>query len=197
QVKSKLGKGSEFYFTVEYPLVSERTELQQNLECSDRIIGYDGDERYQILVVDDHWENRAVIQNLLEPLGFDVIEAENGREGLTQLQTHQPDLVIADLVMPEMDGFEFLQHIRNSDDLKHKRVIVSSASVAQEEQRMALDSGGDGFLAKPINTNALFAALADHLQLTWIYEVEGITKNSSEQLPAEVLVPPHLFQKNF
>ena len=70
------------------------------------------EKRYTILVIDDRWENRAVLQNLLEPLGFNVLEAENGQTGLEKLLTNCPDLVIMDLIMPVMDGFEFLQKVR-------------------------------------------------------------------------------------
>jgi len=86
------------------------------------------------LVVDDRWENRAVILNLLEPLGFIVIEAENGQEGLDKMRESLPDLVITDLAMPVMDGFELLKYLRNDENLKHLKVLVSSASVAQLDQ---------------------------------------------------------------
>ncbi len=188
QVKSELGKGSEFFFTIELPLATDWAEQQGHSNSSNHIIGYEG-EHYQILVVDDRWENRAVIRNLLIPLGFEVIEAENGQEGLEQLRANQPELVITDLAMPVMDGFEFLQHIRNSDDLKHIRVVVSSASVAQKDQRMALDSGGDDFLAKPVNADALFTSLANNLQLTWIYKAADETRTNSKELSTEVVVP--------
>ncbi|NEQ54627.1 MAG: response regulator, partial [Leptolyngbya sp. SIO3F4] len=188
QVKSELGKGSEFYFTVELPLVADWTDQQQHLDGNKLIIGYEG-KQYQVLVVDDRWENRAVIQNLLEPLGFNIIEAEHGQEGLVQLQTHQPDLVITDLLMPVMDGFEFLQRIRNSDDLKHIRVIVSSASVSQVDQRMALEKGGDAFLAKPVNASDLFASVANQLQLVWKYANEENDLDNSDKLSIKVVLP--------
>ncbi|MBX2862500.1 MAG: response regulator, partial [Leptolyngbyaceae cyanobacterium MAG.088] len=185
QIKSELGKGSEFFFTVDLPLAPDWTQQQTTLGGGDRMVGYAAGQCRQILVIDDRWENRAVIQNLLEPLGFDIIEAENGQDGLAQLQTHQPDLIITDLAMPVMDGFEFLQHIRSSDEFKSIRVIVSSASVRQEDQQMALDHGGDDFLAKPVNANELFTSVANQLQLTWIYEA----KTNSEELLTDVLIP--------
>ncbi len=190
QVQSELGKGSKFYFTVELPLlVSNWSEQPRNLVAKDLIVGYEG-QCYKILVVDDCWENRAVIQNLLVPLGFEIIEAENGQEGLERSLFNQPDLIITDLAMPVMDGVKFLQHIRESDELKHTRVIVSSASVAQEDQRMALDSGGDDFLAKPVDAHALFTSLANQLQLTWIYADEEKPVVVSEQLPTKIILPP-------
>ncbi|MEM9486728.1 MAG: ATP-binding protein, partial [Cyanobacteria bacterium P01_F01_bin.116] len=188
QVKSELGKGSEFFFTVELPLIQSWVR-QKDPVGGEQFIGYEG-KCQQILVVDDRWENRAIIQNLLTPLGFTVIEAENGQDGLAKLRVHQPDLVITDLLMPVMDGFDFLQHIRTSDEMKHTCVIVSSASVSPEDQRMALESGGDDFLAKPLNAEALFTMLANHLQITWIHESDvDTTVSCDEKLTSKLVLP--------
>ena len=184
EVESELGRGSEFFFTIAPPLVKDWVKRQTEMAGGDRIVGYKGNRR-TILIVDDRWENRAVVSNLLEPLGFTAIEAENGREGLEKLRGLQPDLVVTDLAMPEMDGFEFLQHIRRAEDLKHHKIIVSSASVSQGDRQKALDAGGDRFLAKPIDARALFAALAECLNLQWLYE----TPAESDVAPVEVVLP--------
>ncbi|MEL6779912.1 MAG: ATP-binding protein, partial [Cyanobacteria bacterium J06597_16] len=186
QVKSRLGKGSEFFFTASLLLADDWVEKQQTLDGGDRIIGYEGD-RYQILVVDDRWENRAVVKNLLEPLGFTLLEAENGKEGIAQLQAVTPDLVITDLAMPVMDGFEFLNHIRSSDELCSTKVIVSSASVAQRDQQMALDAGGDDFLAKPVDARSLYQMLATHLPLVWVKEPQV---QQTSRVLTELVIPP-------
>jgi signal transduction histidine kinase/DNA-binding response OmpR family regulator len=186
QVKSELGKGSEFSFTVELPLAADWAQQQSGLEGSDRIVGYEGDRR-QILVVDDRWENRAVLVNLLEPLGFTVIEAENGQIGLDKLRSLQPDLVITDLIMPVMDGFEFLRHVRSSEDWQDLKVLVSSASVAQLDRQMALDEGGNDFLAKPVDAGSLFKLLATHLSLQWIQEQE---EDAPSEAPTKTILPP-------
>ena len=186
QVTSKLGKGSEFYFTAELPLVSNWSQQIASREF-DGVIGYEGKPR-TILVVDDRWENRAVLQNLLEPLGFKIIEAEHGQEGLEKLRSVSPDLVITDLAMPVMDGFEFLKHIRSHEDLKHYQVIISSASVANADQQLALEGGGDYFLEKPVDAQALFQALSDCLKLEWCYE--ATTATTETEIATEVIIPP-------
>ncbi len=174
KVESTLGVGSKFFFEVELPLQVERA--QRPTSKAGNIISYNGNKK-QILVVDDRWENRAVIVNLLSPIGFGVIDAENGQIGLKKIRENLPDLVITDLAMPVMDGFEFLKQLRNDENLKHLKVFVSSASVAQVDQQMSLDSGGDAFLAKPVNAQDLFNLLANHLQLTWNYEeVEAVNQ---------------------
>jgi len=204
EVKSELGQGSEFSFTLELPLVEdwERQQGRGNTPhpWHDVIIGYEGlggdsarENRRTILIVDDRWENRTVLSNLLEPLGFHILEAENGAEGLTILHEQQPDLVISDLAMPVMDGFEFIQQIRADEDVRHYPIIVSSASVAQADQQKALDAGGDRFLAKPVDAQDLFTLLAECLNLEWVYEEREAA--TSDENPVQVkeeerLIPP-------
>ena len=179
QVESQLGEGSKFFFEVELPLNGDWG--QQQTVGTRNITGYEG-ERKKILVVDDRWENRSVILNLLEPLGFVITEAENGQEGLEKMRENLPDLVITDLAMPVMDGFAMLKQLRTDENLKHLKVLVSSASVAQVDQQMSLESGGDDFLAKPIHVQELFNALAKHLQLTWNTKEAAINKTNFSEL---------------
>lgn len=188
EIKSQLGVGSDFFFTVELAIAPDW--VQQNSNNAGKLIrGYNGQQR-RILVVDDRWENRSVVVNLLEPLGFVLHEAENGQEGLEALRQLQPDLVITDLVMPVMDGFAFIKQVRQAEDLKHHKVLVSSASVAQTDQQMALRAGGDDFLTKPIDANELFDLLATHLQLEWVYEPVITDTTPASALDTDVMIVP-------
>jgi signal transduction histidine kinase/FixJ family two-component response regulator len=184
QVKSQLGVGSDFFFEVELPLATDWLVHQSNRDRR-AIVGYEGPQRH-ILVVDDHWENRSVIVNLLQPLGFQISEAENGQEGLNKIAQLQPDLTITDLAMPTMDGFEMLNRIRQDEHLKHHQVIVSSASVAQLDQQMSLDAGGDDFLVKPVQADELLGVLEKFLSIQWKYEEEA----DSDTEPIELIAPP-------
>ncbi|TYQ31909.1 response regulator [Pseudanabaena sp. UWO310] len=184
QVKSELGKGSVFSFRIGVK-VAEDWVKQKTVEQGQNIIGYEG-ERKEILIVDDKWENRSVIVNLLEPLGFSLTEAENGRIGLEKIRDKHPDLVITDLAMPVMDGFEMLSQIRADDTLEGLIVIVSSASVGQEDRQKSLEEGGDDFLEKPVHSEELFRLLSEHLQIKWKYEKGG----KEEVVASEALVAP-------
>lgn len=188
QVQSQLGVGSNFFFEVELPLALDW--VQQNFtQTQGQIIGYEGTQRH-ILVVDDRWENRAVLVNLLEPLGFQITEAENGAIGLEQMLNLNPDLVVTDIAMPVMDGVELLKQVRSRAELHDRKIIVSSASVAQADRQIALDAGGDDFLAKPIATTELFELLATHLSLQWLYETPTNTQTSSLATDtSEVILP--------
>ena len=125
-------------------------------------------------------------------MGFIITEAKNGQEGLDKARKRLPDLIVTDLVMPVMDGFELLKQLRDAADLKDLRVIVSSASVAQIDRQMSEAAGGNDFLAKPVDATELFALLAVHLQLTWKYDEIDVDPavSHSQVSTAELIVPP-------
>ncbi|MEM1168820.1 MAG: ATP-binding protein [Cyanobacteria bacterium P01_H01_bin.35] len=190
QVKSELGKGSIFSFQVDLPIAHNWIQ-KVSTSHGEQIIGYEGVPRH-LLVVDDRWENRSVLLELLEPLGFKVTEAENGQEALDKLRQQKFDLMITDIHMPVMSGFKMLKHLRNDEQLKNTIVIVSSASVSDMDREKSLDAGGDDFLSKPVNAEELFTLLVKYLQLSWKYE-----KINSEATPtiaqndsSEMVIPP-------
>ncbi|PSB02137.1 ATP-binding protein [Merismopedia glauca] len=168
QVQSEVGKGTTFVFEVEFPVGTEPI-WQYKTNSGKEIVGYEG-ERQTILVIDDRWENRAVLSSLLAPLGFEIVEAENGQEGLTKAREIQPNLIITDILMPEMDGLEMLKQLRQDEDLQDLRVIISSASVSPLEQQMSLEAGGNDFLPKPVHSEELFNLLEKHTEIHWKYQ---------------------------
>ncbi|TWH43362.1 MASE1 domain-containing protein [Dulcicalothrix desertica] len=187
QVTSQLGVGSNFYFEVELPI--DYNWVQQTNRCLQKIIGYTG-QKHSVLIIDDRWENCSVIRHLLEPIGFDVIEAPNGQEGLNKMCSQQPNLVITDLAMPVMNGFEMLKQVRHSEDLNNYIVIVSSASVANIDRQMSLDAGGDDFLPKPVQADELFAILEKYLDIDWQYESEDKGISNTLELNDIAIITP-------
>ncbi|MEH2067232.1 MAG: ATP-binding protein [Nostoc sp.] len=167
-VKSQIGRGSSFWFELE---ISQATDwVKSAMTASDKqIIGFEGSP-YTILMVDDRWENRTVITNLLQPLGFNVVEASNGKEGLEKAIALKPDLIVTDLLMPEMDGFELIQHLRHTPEIQDVKIIVSSASVFETDQHRSLQAGGNEFLSKPVQADELLQQLESLLNLVWIYK---------------------------
>lgn len=198
QVESEAGKGSRFWFDVELTEAKDWAAKSRSLSQG-TVTGYSGPPR-KILVVDDRWENRAILVNLLEPLGFKVAEATHGGMGLESAALLQPDLIITDLAMPIMDGFEFLSQLRQSALLCNIPVIVSSASVFEIDQYKSLDAGAKAFLPKPVQMEVLLDLLKTHLQLDWIYaETQDAAEPSSAlnaTLPAETgqteVIPPSI-----
>ncbi|MEG3859938.1 MASE1 domain-containing protein [Microcoleus sp. herbarium12] len=184
EVKSDFGVGSAFAFTVSVPLAADWVSTAA-AAAGKQIFGYHGTQK-KILVVDDNWQNRSVISSLLEPLGFAVVEAENGEDGLAKAAEIKPDLIVADLSMPVMDGFEMLRQLRSSESLKNLCTIVSSASVYEMDRQKSLDAGGDDFLPKPVQLDELFSILEKHLQIKWKYDQKLPTENSVQLAPKTV-----------
>jgi CheY-like chemotaxis protein len=133
------------------------------------ITGYRG-KKCQIMIVDDKPENRYVLEAFLQLLNFEITEAENGYDALNRINKSQPNLILLDLVMPGMNGYQFVRYIRKIPVLKNIIVIAISASASKQTQQAALISGCNDFIAKPIETKYLLERLQIHLELEWIYE---------------------------
>ena len=118
-------------------------------------------------------------------LGFVMAEARDGEDALTQLATFQPDAVILDLVMPGLNGLEMIKRIRQSAELDHIALIVSSASSYDEDREQSLVAGANAFVPKPVEITFLLDTLQQQLHLSWAY---GETEIKPE--PPEPLVWP-------
>jgi signal transduction histidine kinase/DNA-binding NarL/FixJ family response regulator len=164
EVSDAPGGGALFSFTVTLPV------LQQALTPtpSERpILGYGGRRRL-ILVADDQPENRHLLQQMLEPLGFDVEVAGDGNEALRKAQARAPDLVVMDLRMPGVNGFGAAEQLRALPGLQRLPVIAASASSADLERAQA-DPSFALCLRKPFNAAELLDAFEHLLGLSWRY----------------------------
>jgi signal transduction histidine kinase len=164
-VDSRSGVGNLFWFELDVPPASWAT---QDLPAHDGgAAGYSGPTR-RVLVVDDVAENRALLVQALSGLGFDVSEAANGHDGLAQAQALQPDLVLMDLVMPDIGGLEVIRRLRRLPLLATTPIIAVSASATPEVEAHTLAAGANAFLAKPVDLKNLMHVTARLLQLAWI-----------------------------
>ncbi len=166
QVKSILGKGSEFWFDLDFSPVETTGMIPPVSHIDWQITGYQGKKR-KILVVDDLDNNREVLVNFLLPLGFIIIEASSGIEVLAKTQEHQPDLIILDLVMPGMDGWEVTRTLRQEGIWQNLPIIIVSASTLPADESQCYQVGANAFLAKPLNFEKLLRLLEEYLKLEW------------------------------
>ncbi|HEY9908835.1 MAG TPA: ATP-binding protein [Thermosynechococcaceae cyanobacterium] len=176
QVESTAGQGSTFWFEVDLAEV-ERVE-SQNGHSALNVTGYEG-ERRSLLVVDDRWENRSVLVNLLQPLGFELVEASQGQEGIEQAMMQPPDLIITDIAMPVMDGFEMVRKLRSLPQFQHIPIITSSASVFKMDRQHSQEAGCTDFLPKPIQAEELLEQIGRYLTLSWLYSSDSPTSVAS------------------
>ncbi|MBD0344723.1 MAG: response regulator, partial [Coleofasciculus sp. Co-bin14] len=180
KVKSTLGQGSVFWLDLDLPEVSPEVEVIKADEGN--IIGLQ-EEKYRILVVDDQWENRSVLVDLLSPLGFEIVEATDGQDCLTKAFNIKPDVILLDLVMPHMDGFETVRKLRQLPTLSEVVVIATSASAFACDKQKCLAAGCDDFISKPVQTEELLEQLRQHLGLKWMYQEAS---SFSEALPQDL-----------
>ncbi len=166
QVKSTVNQGSTFWFDV---VVSEAPDAYVASDPEGKeIMGFVGEAR-KVLIVDDNRENRMVLLRLLAPLGFELNKAENGKEAVECALAWQPELILLDLLMPEMDGFEAARRIQAAMPGAPIPIIAVSATTSDDWQQQAKAAGCSAFLCKPIQADELFEQMRTLLKLEWLY----------------------------
>ncbi|WP_437900329.1 AAA family ATPase [Sorangium sp. So ce124] len=165
EVQSQPGQGT--VFTVTLCLIEVAAAKASAGLSWEAILGYEG-KRRTILVVDDNAENRALLRDLLQPLGFELLEADSGERALALALERTPDVILMDLAMPGMDGYETTRCLRQRPELASTAILASSASTSEAERHASLSAGCDDFLPKPVQAAALLELLRATLQLEWI-----------------------------
>lgn len=180
-IESEEGVGTRCWFELTLPQVDYVEALQ-----SRSIIQAVENASPHILLIDDKWENRAFLIDFLEPLGFVVSEAENGRHALDWLVHTTPDLILTDLVMPEVDGFRLVRQVRAQETLADVPIIALSASVLDlDRTTLAVD----GFLLKPFKTDQLLDMIQSLLHIEWVYgKVNSKVDLAPSTPPVEIIV---------
>ena len=190
-VESEPGKGSRFRLQLPLPSVSTGGTLVP--ATGEKITGYRG-RRRRILVVDDNPTNASLLVELLEPLGFEMETAQDGREALRKVVQLLPDLVLLDLVMPDMDGLETVREMRRLDLLRGTVIIGTSATVTESARKEEFAEACDDFIAKPIPLDLLQEKIRVHLQLVWETVLPAVQRgpSSEAQKTEEALLTPPL-----
>jgi PAS domain S-box-containing protein len=165
EVRSELGQGSLFRITLPLPTASKRLTRKSRPQP---VAGYEGAPR-RILMVDDNPDNLAILGAVLDTVGFVTEIAESGREALEKFEAFDPDLILIDLVMPEMDGTETVQRLRATERGRAVKVVAVTANAFEDTRRMCLASGFDDFITKPLEMDDLFDLIQAALGLIWRY----------------------------
>jgi two-component system cell cycle response regulator DivK len=117
----------------------------------------------RILVIEDNEDNRQIIRDLLTSLGYELIEAVDGAQGVAMAQSHRPDLILMDIQLPEMDGYEATRQIRAVSELKTVPIIAVTSYALSGDEAKARDAGCDGYVAKPFSPRELLAKIRQFL----------------------------------
>lgn len=148
-----------------------------------------GQPSYCLLVVDDNLESRLLLHQLLEPVGFKVLEAAGGREAVDLCRKDPPHLVWMDIRMPEMDGYEAAKRIREAEQV-HIPIIAFTAGVMENRESSPSAGVFDDWVYKPFREEVIFAKLEKHLGVTFLYQPAGSPAAKPEaREDREVLTP--------
>ncbi len=184
QLESTLDKGTTFTFTIQAQL-ADATNVEEKTPYR-RVIGLEaGQPTYRILIVDDKWENRKAMLNLLEVVGFTTREATNGQEAVDLCSAWQPHLIWMDMRMPVMDGYEATRQIKVTQQGQHIPIIALTASAFEHERPSILAAGCDDIIIKPFQESDIFEKLATHLHVRFVYDVPSPTDSQQPKPHAQ------------
>jgi len=116
-----------------------------------------------ILVVEDQVDNRQILRDLLTSAGFDLVEAENGKEAIAFAQASRPDLILMDIQLPILDGYEATRRIKADPDLKSIPIIVVTSYALSGDEEKARLAGCDDYVAKPFSPRLLLAKIKEYV----------------------------------
>jgi two-component system cell cycle response regulator DivK len=117
----------------------------------------------RILVVEDQEDNRQILRDLLGNAGYEMVEAENGEEALAEVAKQKPDLILMDIQLPIMDGYEATRRIKADPALNAIPVIVVTSYALSGDEGKARDAGCDAYVTKPYSPRALLAKVKEFL----------------------------------
>ncbi len=194
-VESEIGQGTEFivripidrsYFKedqiddeaivpIQGTTISVDGEDTQTVEESERV-----KKRHSVLVIEDNEELLQLMTRLLRR-EYNVFTAENGKEGIIVLENEDIDLIVSDVMMPEMDGIEFCKYVKGNLEISHIPVILLTAKNKEEDRAEAYEVGADAFISKPFNLPVLYARIRNLLKYK-----EGVVHDFKHQLVFEL-----------
>ncbi|AFY47540.1 PAS domain S-box [Nostoc sp. PCC 7524] len=185
---SQVGVGTIFRFDIHTQQI--RSDQVETAKSSQQVIALAvGQPKYRILVAEDKPEIRQIMIKLLQPVGFDVREVNNGEEAIALCKSWCPDLVWMDMRMPVMDGYEATKRIKTAID-SPPVVIALTGSAFEEDRIVALSTGCDDFVRKPFRVEVIFDKMAEYLGVKYIYATEQIklpTQPQSADIPVNEL----------
>ena len=164
KVESKPQVGSRFWFDLKLPTAQMIAPVPES-ERSE-VVGYEGAVR-TILIADDREANRTLLHDLLHPLGFQLLEAVNGKIAFETALAQRPELILMDLVMPVMDGFEATDLLRNAGGDYRPSIVAVSASVFDITREDCIKAGLNDYVVKPVDLEQLLVVIETQLGLQW------------------------------
>ena len=120
----------------------------------------------KILYIEDNVESRTLVKRVLEVEGYVILEADDGIDGLLAVREETPDLILIDINLPGIDGYEITTQLRQMEGLNNIPIVALTANVLRGDRERSLDAGCDGYIQKPVDVDLLPAQIAAFLRQT-------------------------------
>jgi PAS domain S-box-containing protein len=168
-IQSEYGKGTCFTITIGVLQGKESDGIDHPKK---RVIRLKQDKSYKVLIADDREDNRKLLKEILLSIGFCVEEAKDGLEAVNKFESGLPDIILMDIRMPNMDGYEAIRNIKFMSSSQNKiiPIIAITASAFSEDRIKTLEAGADAYLRKPFKEHELFESIEACLGVEYIYE---------------------------
>ncbi|MEY2857927.1 MAG: hypothetical protein RLZZ74_2239, partial [Cyanobacteriota bacterium] len=187
KAKSTVGQGSVFYFQIPLREQEANVAIANQPERQRKVIALaENQPNYRILAVDDVPASRLLLNKLLTGIGFSVQEAGDGLEAIALWRQWHPNLILMDMRMPIIDGYEATQQIKATTEGKNTIIIALTASAFEEERVEILSAGCDDFMRKPFQEAELLTKIGQYLNVDYLYEETGDTGSEGEKLRSEL-----------
>jgi two-component system cell cycle response regulator DivK len=147
-------------------LIAQGTDWRFFNELKKELKGWakGGSMSKRILVIEDQEDNRRIVRDLLASVGYNTIEAVTGEEGVTLAEAQVPDLILMDIQLPGLDGYEATRRIKANPALRHIPIIAVTSYALSGDDVKAFEAGCNGYVSKPFSPRALLAKIREHLQ---------------------------------
>jgi len=117
----------------------------------------------RVLTIEDHEDNRRIVRDLLSSVGYEVIEAVTGEEGVRVAETERPDLILMDIQLPDLNGYEATRRIKANPELRHIPIVAVTSYALSGDDLKAREAGCDAYVTKPFSPRALLATIREYL----------------------------------
>ena len=118
----------------------------------------------KVLYIEDNPDNMTLVRRVLEIEGYEVIGARNGKDGLAKAMSNRPDIIITDINLPDIDGYEITDTLKRAKETAHIPVIAMTANVMKKDRENVMQAGCDGYISKPIDIDELPSQIENFLK---------------------------------
>lgn len=198
-IQSAVGKGSTFSFD----FLFEKGDASQQRAHKQIVVGLaPGQFAPKILIADDNHQSRIYLKTLLECTGFEMNEAENGKEAIRIFENWKPDLIFMDIRMPVMSGIEATKIIKSRKDIKDVKIVALSAHMFQDERAALMKAGCDEYMNKPLQENEILDLIFRIFGVKYIYQDDAtqtetnkhatmIDREALKKIPEDLIIELH------